>query len=97
MELVKAQLEALRCSEGDIDVNDLPDEWKLIESGDWQIDFKDYANMEAIIQHVESGTFWSINRNRTGSYYREYFYSESYFTQVHQVEKTVLVWEAING
>lgn len=71
--------------------------YKLVEEGDWLSNGK-YAYKECIIQHIETGKYYRIYADRTGSYYSDYEYDYSNTaTEVKQVEKVVTCWEVVSN
>ncbi|AAY46281.1 hypothetical protein VP3_0024 [Vibrio phage VP3] len=96
---VKIALNALneqRDGDGDICVEDLDDDFKLIEEGDWNQDHK-YQRSTSIVQHNKTKTFWSITRSRSGSPFSDWYYGEAYVTRVTPVVRTIQVtsWEEV--
>lgn len=83
------------CSEGDICIDELPEEFDVVEEGDWGIDYKDYASCVNIVTHKPSKTFWSIYRNRSGSYYTDYYYGESDVCRVEPAQRIENYWKVI--
>lgn len=96
---VKIALDALneyRDGDGDICVEDLSDDFELIEKGEWnQVGKSQFS--ESIVKHKKTGTFWSIERERSGDCHNEWYYGESYATRVTPVVHTIQVtkWEAV--
>ncbi|ADX87514.1 hypothetical protein TU18-RWS_00110 [Vibrio phage ICP3_2009_B] len=96
----KIALDALKEQQdanGDICVEDLSDDFELIEEGKWKQVGK-YQFSESIVKHKKTGTFWSIERERSGDWYSDWYYGEATVTRVTPVVRTVQVttWEALN-
>lgn len=77
--------------ENDCEFDEAEDGIKEIESGDWELDYKDYAQRSDVYQHIPSGRFFCISRMRSGSYYTDYHYDapEIYEVYPHVVTRTV--------
>lgn len=90
------QLELLRDDDGHICIYDLPEGFNVVEEGDWTQEHK-YQNAEHIVLHVASGRHFILNQGRSGSYHSDWYYSETYLTEVKQVTETVVVtkWVAV--
>lgn len=73
------------------------DEYKVIKITSWESHGK-YETSNVIVQSIEDPTlYFSIYRNRSGSYYDDYYYNievEEFITltQVKPVEKTITEW-----
>lgn len=95
-DLIMAELMSFRDSNGDIDECCLGEDWECIEEGDWTQEHK-YQSCKMIVKHYASGRHFIIWRNRSGSYYSDWYYSDSAIDEVKQVTKTVVVteWVAI--
>lgn len=93
---LKEILLGLKDSDGDIDVDDLPEEFTLLVESDWKQDLK-YQLAAPIVQHRDSGRLFCVNRSRSGSYHSSWEYGEAYVTEVRKVQKTIVVdtYEAI--
>lgn len=80
--------EALKASEGEVE--DIPGV-EIVESGDWEIDHKDYALKSTVVHDGEH--FFRVDESRSGSYYTDYDYDEPTVTQVvpKQVTRTIYV------
>lgn len=94
---VKIALDALnenRDSQGDIYIEDLDDDFELIEEGEWKQNGKSQYR-ENIVKHKKTGTFWSIERERSGDWYSDWYYGEATVTRVTPVVRTIQVttWE----
>lgn len=93
---LKEILLGLKDSDGDIDVDDLPEEFTLLVDDDRTQEHK-YQMSAPIVQHRDSGRLFCVNRSRTGSYHSDWHYGEAYVTEVRKVQKTIVVdtYEAI--
>ena len=85
-----AMLETLRDSDGHICIHDLPNEFRLVEEGDWTQEHK-YQGAQHIVQHVASGQYFGISQSRSGSHFSDWYYDASEIYGVHQVTETVVV------
>ncbi len=73
------------------------EDYKLIEEGAW-ISIDKYEEKECIIQDIETGKYYKIFADRTGSYYSDYFYNAySEAVEVEQVEKVITCWEVVSN
>lgn len=85
---VAALIEDIRDSDGDIDPDCLPEEFSIVEDGEWEQDYK-YQNQTIIVKYGE--TYWEIDRTRSGSPFTDWYYGESSFRQVEPHEETIVV------
>lgn len=69
------------------------DGFKRVEAGEWVTSYKNYANMTDVVKHGTSGRFIEITYNRSGHYYSDYEYDTPDLREVHEVTKTVVVYE----
>jgi hypothetical protein len=65
------------------------DEIEIIEGGEWEIEYKDYACKESIVKF--NGKYYSITESRSGSYYSDYFYDEPTIVEVEPKTETVVI------
>lgn len=87
---MKEILLGLKDSNGDIGVDDLPEEFTLLVESDWTQDHK-YQTSAPIVQHRDSGRMFCVSRSRSGSYHSDWYYSDAYVTEVRKVQKTIVV------
>lgn len=89
-------LEYLRDSDGHIRIWDMPEEFTIVEEGDWTQEHK-YQYAEHIIKHEPSGRHFCISQSRSGSYHSDWYYGESDLSEVKQVTETITVtkWVAV--
>jgi len=80
-----------RYKENDAEFDEKEDGVKLIEEGEWESGYKDYANRIDTYQHIASRRFFDIAQSRAGSYYSHYEYNapEVYEVYPHVVTRTV--------
>lgn len=83
-------LESLRDSEGHICTHDLPEDFNLVEEGDWTQEHK-FQHAEHILVHVASGRHFCLNQGRSGSYHSDWYYDSTDLCEVKQVTETVVV------
>ena len=79
-------------------------DWKYVPNTESiEDEYKDILQMTAIFEHVPSGKFYQFYWDK-GTYYNESVDYDNMFgwgeddvrpTEVHQVEKTVTVWESV--
>ena len=62
---------------------------EIIESGDWEHEYKDYFARESIVKF--DGKYYSIVDHRCGSYYTDYNYDEPNITEVEPKIETVVI------
>jgi len=70
-----------------------PEGATVVQSGDWVVEFKNYANKETIYKFGEQ--FFCVIENRSGDYYSDYDYGESTCCEVKPQEVTVTHYVAI--
>lgn len=71
--------------------------YKVIEEGDWVSSGK-YEEKECIIQDINTGKYYRIFADRTGSYYSDYYYNYySEAVEVEQIEKVITCWEVVSN
>lgn len=83
-------IENLRGREGQIHIDDMPEEFSVIEDGDWINEGK-YELRQCIVKHTPSDTYWEICSDRSGSYYTDWYYGRAEITQVEPKEETVVI------
>lgn len=83
-------LESLRDSDGHICIWDMPEEFTVVEEGDWTQEHK-YQSAEHIIKHKLSGRHFCVSQSRSGSYHSDWYYGESDLSEVKQVTETITV------
>lgn len=88
------QIELVRNYDGDIDVDGLPEAFLVIEKGSYTQEGK-YQYCSDVIQHVETGMFFSISHDRAGSPFTDWSYSASEVTHVEKVTKTITVTDYV--
>ena len=76
-------------------------EFEVVEGADEWDDQGKYQYSSVILEHKETGKFYTFEVQRSGSYFTDYFYS--YYSidklqEVHQVEvtTTALVWAPVS-
>lgn len=62
--------------------DELPDEWEILEDGDWCDNHKSEAK-EDIVKHLPSGKIFRVSLGRTGDYWQGY---ETEFYDAEEVE-----------
>ncbi len=73
------------------------EDYKVIEEGDWVSSGK-YEEKECIIQDINTGKYYRIFADRTGSYYSDYYYNYySEAVEVEQIEKVITCWEVVSN
>lgn len=65
------------------------DDIEVIESGEWEHEYKDYFAKESIVKF--DGKYYSIVDHRSGSYYTDYNYDAPNITEVEPKIETVVV------
>jgi hypothetical protein len=65
------------------------DDIEVIESGEWEREYKDYFAKEFIVKY--DGKYYSIVEHRSGSYYTDYNYDEPIITEVEPKIETVVI------
>jgi hypothetical protein len=65
------------------------DDIEIIESGEWENEFKDYDTKESIVKF--EGKYYSIIDARNGSYYTDYHYDDPIITEVEPKIETVVI------
>lgn len=74
--------------------DELPDEWDVIESGDWT-DCHKAESKEAIIKHLPTGRFFEASFYRTGDYWQGYETEFSGAVEVEPYEAVVVLYRAV--
>lgn len=80
---------------------DVEDIGKVVEEGDWESDYKDYAYKSTVVQVAASDLgmeegFYRITYMRSGSYYTDYEYELDNVIKVEPVEITVTKYVPIH-
>lgn len=90
------EINSLRDGYGDICVEDLSNDFKLIEEGKWSQDHK-YQFSSSVVQHIKTNTFWMIKRSRSCSYHSDWYYDNASFKRVTPVVRTkqVTSWKEV--
>lgn len=74
------------------------DKYKQVELEDWVDDGK-YSYCSAIFQDRDTGKFYSLSVNRSGSYFTDYTYcyeyAENELVEVIQEQVMKTIWKAI--
>lgn len=65
------------------------DDIEVIESGEWEHEYKDYFAKESIVKF--DGKYYSIVDHRSGSYYTDYNYDAPDITEVEPKIETVVI------
>ena len=65
------------------------DDIEVIESGEWEHEYKDYFAKESIVKF--DGKYYSIVDHRSGSYYTDYNYDAPNITEVEPKTETVVI------
>lgn len=69
--------------------DDETDDIEIIESGEWEHEYKDYFARESIVKF--DGKYYSIVEHRDGNYYTDYNYDEPDITEVEPKIETVVI------
>lgn len=64
-----------------------PEEATVVQSGDWEINYKDYATKDTTYKFGEQ--FFTVSESRSGSYYSDYDYDDPTCYEVVPKEVTV--------
>jgi hypothetical protein len=71
----------------------LPEDWKLIEEGEWADEGK-YSYARDIYRY--QGKFYAHYKSRSGSYFSDYEYNnEDYLEEVEPTEKIIRDWKVV--
>lgn len=70
-------------------------EYEIIDEGDWEDEGK-YQYCTMIVKFM--GTYIAINKSRSGSYFTDWYYGDSYLSIVERKEevKVVVSWERVS-
>lgn len=91
MEQARALLEEVRGKHtGHIFLDDVPEDFLVIEEGDWISEHK-YEYSSHILKHKPTDTHWMLGCSRSGSYYTDYYYDRTEIQQVTPVQEVVTV------
>lgn len=95
---VLALLNSLRDGDGYLPTWDLPEEFELIEEGDWVQEHK-FQYSESIVKHKPTDTYWGLGSSRSGSYHTDWYYDATQIDQVERheevVTKTLVTWRNV--
>lgn len=96
IEEVLGSLKAVCEKSGHIYLDDIPEDFLVIQEGDWISEHK-YEVAIHILRHVPTDTHWMLSACRTGSYYTDYHYEPIEIDQVTPVQEVVTVtkWKAV--
>lgn len=64
-----------------------PEEATIVQDGDWEIDYKDYASKDTTYKMGEQ--FFMVAQRRSGNYYSDYYYDDPECYEVVPQEVTV--------
>ncbi|MDF0504854.1 hypothetical protein POK33_29395 [Burkholderia cenocepacia] len=67
-----------------------------VEEGDWTSDGK-YEHRTDIMKDTQTGKFYAIHQSRSGSYFSDYEYGDTYANEVEPVQVMVTQWKAVAG
>lgn len=83
-------------SDGDIRWEELPEDFDIVEEGDWTQDHK-YQHSEGVVRHKDTNRFFRISRSRYGSYHTSWYYGEAHVCEVERREETITItkWVAV--
>ncbi|QOC57681.1 hypothetical protein pEp_SNUABM04_00027 [Erwinia phage pEp_SNUABM_04] len=74
--------------------DELPDEWVLVESGDWTDEHKSESKTD-VVQHKESGRYFKLYFARTGDYWQGYETEFCDLTEVEPYQKTITAYRKV--
>ncbi|UIW10578.1 ribonucleotide reductase [Aeromonas phage BUCT695] len=75
------------------DGSDLPGHFEVIEEGEWEVEYKDYATRRTVVREMNDDMYYAVDEYRSGSYYTEFHYDDPVIQIVKPVEKTIIVYE----
>lgn len=85
----------LLCKDSEaLGIDDLTDDFILIEEGSFMQDYKSQHAVE-VIQHVASQRYFAIKNSRTGSYHTDWYYDTPSVIEVCPHTKTVTTWKHV--
>lgn len=67
-----------------------------VESGEWTSDGK-YEARTDIVKDIQIGKYYAIHQSRSGSYWSDYEYGDTYANEVEPVQVTVIQYQAVKG
>lgn len=74
--------------------DELPDEWDVVESGDWT-DCHKAESKEDIIKHLPTGRFFEASFYRTGDHWQGYETEFSSVVEVEPYEAVVVLYRPV--
>jgi len=75
------------------DDNEYNSHIEVIEEGEWEISFKDYAFKQDIVKC--NTKFYAVTHNRSGNYYSDYDYGDVEIVEVKPVQVTVTQYQPL--
>ena len=74
--------------------DDLPEEWDLVESGEWTDSHKSESKSD-IVKHLPTGRLFEVDFYRTGDHWSGYETEFSGATEVEPYEATVVLYRPV--